>query len=54
MLFSPTPAEPRYVLPLQTVQIQICWPADLDLHSLPLSIWIYINYLDQVIWLAEN
>ena len=27
---------------------------DLDLHCLPFSIWIYINNLDQVIWLAEN
>ena len=27
---------------------------DLDLHLLPLSMWIYINKLDQVIWLAEN
>ena len=38
-------AEPVYVQPLQT---------DLDLHCLPLSLWIYINNLDQVIWLAEN
>ena len=29
-------------------------PTDLDLHCLPFSIWIYINNLDQVIWLAEN
>ena len=29
-------------------------PTDLDLHCLPLSMWIYINNLDQVIWLAEN
>ena len=38
---NPGPAEPGYVLPLQTVQIQISWllkkPTDLDLHSLPLS-----------------
>ena len=27
---------------------------DLDPHCLPLSIWIYTNDLDQVIWLAEN
>ena len=52
------PAEPRYALPLQTVQIQISWilkkPTDLDLHCLSFSIWICINNLDQVIWLAEN
>ena len=45
-------------LPLQTVQIQITWllqkPSDLDLHSLPLSMWICINNLDQTMWLAEN
>ena len=29
-------------------------PTDLDLHCLPLSMWIYINNLDQVIWLAEK
>ena len=29
-------------------------PTDLDLHCLPFSMWIYINNLDQVIWLAEN
>ena len=38
-LVNTTPAEPRYVLPLQTVLIQISWllkkPTDLDLHSLP-------------------
>ena len=55
---NPSPAEPRFTLPLQTVQIQISWllkkPNDLDLHYLPLSMWIYSNNLDQVIWLAEN
>ena len=29
-------------------------PNDLDLHCLPFSMWININNLDQVIWLAEN
>ena len=29
-------------------------PTDLDLHFLPLSIWIYSHNLDQVIWLAKN
>ena len=29
-------------------------PTDLDLHYLPLSIWICINKLDQVIRLAKN
>ena len=57
-IVNPCPAEPGCTLPLQTVQIQISSllkkPTDLDLHCLPLSIWIYINNLDQVIWLAEN
>ena len=38
--------------------IQISWlpkkPTDLDLHCLSFIMWIYINNLDQVIWLAEN
>ena len=37
---NPSPTEPGYVLPLQTVWIQISWllkPTDLDLHCLPLS-----------------
>ena len=42
LFLKPSPAEPGYVLPLQTVQIQISWllkkPTDLDLHCLPLSI----------------
>ena len=29
-------------------------PTDLDLYCLPFSLWIHINNLDQVIWLAEN
>ena len=40
--FKPGPAEPGYVLPLQTVLIQIIWllkkPTDLDLHCLLLGI----------------
>ena len=55
---NPCPAEPGYTLPLQPVQIQISWllkkPTDLDLHCLSLNIWICMNNLDQVIWLAEN
>ena len=55
---NPSPAEPRYTLPLQTLQIQISWllqkPTDLDQHCLQCSMWSYINNLDQVIWLAEN
>ena len=51
-------AEPGYVLPLQTVKIQISWllkkPTDLDLHCLPFGTWICINNPDQVNWLAEN
>ena len=39
--FNPSPAEPGYTLPLQTVYIQISWllkkPTDLNLHCLPLS-----------------
>ena len=46
-------AEPRYVLPLQTVLIKISWhlkkPTDLDLHCLSFSMLIYINKVDQVI-----
>ena len=38
---NPSLAEPGYVLPLQTVKIQISWllkkPTDLDLHCLPFS-----------------
>ena len=56
--FNPSPTEPAYSLLLQTVQIRISWflqkPTDLDLHCLPLSMWIYSNNLDQAIWLAEN
>ena len=29
-------------------------PDQLASELFPLSMWIYINYLDQVIWLAEN
>ena len=29
-------------------------PTDLDLQCLSFSMWIYINNLDQIIWLAEN
>ena len=45
-------------LPLQTAKIEISWllkkPTDLDLHCLPLRLWIYNNNPDQAIWLAEN
>ena len=58
MQVNPCPAEPGYTLPLQTMYIQISWllkkPTDLDLHCLHLSMWIWINNLNQVIWLAEN
>ena len=39
------------------MQIQISWllkPTDLYLHCLPFSLWIFINNLDQVIWLAKK
>ena len=55
---NPCPADTGYTLPLQTVYIQISWlwkkPTDLDLHCLSLSIWICIDKLDQVIWLAAS
>ena len=39
--FNTSPAEPGYVLPLQTMYIQISWllkkPTDLDLQCLQLS-----------------
>ena len=38
---NPCPAEPEYVLSLQTVSIQISWlrkPTDLDLNCLPFNI----------------
>ena len=45
-------------LPLQTVepdQLTSSGASDLNLHCLSLlSMWIYINNLYQVIWLAEN
>ena len=50
------PAEPRYVLSLQTAdkdQLALK-PTDLDLHCLPLSMQIFINNLDQVICLVES
>ena len=50
---NPCHAESEYILPLQTVQIQISWllkkPTDLDLHCLPLSMLIYSNNTDQAI-----
>ena len=56
--FNPSPAEPRYTLPLQTVWIQISWllkkPTDLDLHCLILNMLIYSNNPEQIIWLVEN
>ena len=52
----PGPADPRYALPLQRVEIQISWPllilkkpTDLDMHCLLFSMAICINSLDQVI-----
>ena len=43
--------------PAFAVEIQVSWlkkPTDLDLHCLPFSMRIYINSLDQEIWLADN
>ena len=45
VMINPSPAGPGYALPM---------PTDLDLHCLSFSIWIYINDLDQVIWLADK
>ena len=39
--FNPCPAEQEK-------------PTDLDLHCLSFCMWIYINDLDQAIWLAKN
>ena len=50
---NPTPAEPGYALPLQTVKIQISWLlkklTDLNQHCLRLSMRVYIKNLDQII-----
>ena len=43
---NPFPAEPGYILPSEAN-----WS---DLHCLSFSMWICINNLDQVIWLADN
>ena len=55
--FNQCPAESGYALPLQTVSILVSWllqkPHDL-LHCLLFSMWICINNLDQIIWLADN
>ena len=48
-----SPAEPR-IHPVFTNSVDPDQLADLDLHCLPSSMWIYTNNLDQVIWLAEN
>ena len=58
-MLNPGPDEPRYTLPLQTVQIRIKWllpekPTDLDLYCLSYSMWICNNNLDQAIWLVDN
>ena len=54
---NPAPAGLGYALPLQIVYTKISWllqkPTNLELHYLPFSMWIYINNLNQVIWLAE-
>ena len=46
---NPSPAEPGYALPLQTVQIQISWL----LHCLSFSMWICIQMVDKVICLDD-
>ena len=38
----------------RSISVGLKKPTDLDLHCLLFSIWIFINKLDQVIWLAEN
>ena len=55
--FNPSPAEHMPCLSKQCRSRSVgFWRSqtDLDLHCLPSSMWIYINNLDQVIWLAEN
>ena len=42
---NPGPAESRYALSLQTVQVQISWL---------LQMWNWTNNLDQENWLAKN
>ena len=39
VFINPCPAEPRYTLPLKK-------PANLDLHCLSFSVWIYVHTLD--------
>ena len=46
--FNPTPAEPEYILSLQTEEAN--WSGS----ALFAIMWIYSNNPDQVIWLAEN
>ena len=52
---NPSPAEPGYTLPLQTVWIQIRWllkiPAD---RNLAVQYVIYVSNLDQRTSLADN
>ena len=55
LIFNPGSAEPGYTLPLQTMKNQILQkPTDLDLYCFSSSMWIRINNLDQVTWLAEK
>ena len=54
---NPCPAEPGYTLsansvdPDQLASEEANWSVS---ALLPFSMWIFINNLDQVIWLAEN
>ena len=45
---------PAFANSVEPDQLASQKPTDLDLHCLPVSMWIYINNLDQVIWSAEN
>ena len=52
MAFNPGPADLNMSCLNSVDPDQLA--SDLDLHSLLLSIWIYINNRHQVIWLADN
>ena len=53
---NPGPVEPRYALPLQIVEPDQLASEETNWSGPALFVimWICINNLDQVIWLAEN
>ena len=48
------PAGPYPIFPNSADPDQMASSTDLDLHCLSFSMWICINNLDQVIWLAGS